>query len=77
MAIDMECATIFSTGFSNKIPVGALLLVSDIPMVPEGVKTDESDKQVTDTFADTHLKIGIDSLRQLINNSQTVRHLKF
>ncbi|HLF65213.1 MAG TPA: AMP nucleosidase [Saprospiraceae bacterium] len=77
MAIDMECATIFSAGFSNKIPVGALLLVSDIPMIPEGVKTDKSDKQVTDTFAEMHLKIGIDSLRQLINNSQTVRHLKF
>ncbi len=77
MAIDMECATIFSTGFANKIPVGALLLVSDIPMIPEGVKTDESDKLVTNTFAETHLKIGIDSLRQLINNSQTVRHLKF
>lgn len=77
MAIDMECATIFSTGFANKIPVGALLLVSDIPMIPEGVKTDKSDKLVTNTFADHHLKIGIDSLRQLINNSLTVRHLKF
>jgi AMP nucleosidase len=77
MAIDMESATIFSAGFSNKIPTGALLLVSDIPMIPEGVKTDKSDKAVTDTFAETHLKIGIDSLRQLINNSLTVRHLKF
>ena len=77
MAIDMECASIFSTGFANKIPTGALLLVSDIPMIPEGVKTDKSDKHVTDAFAEMHLKIGIDSLRQLINNSQTVRHLKF
>lgn len=77
MAIDMECATIFSTGFSNKIPTGALLLVSDIPMIPEGVKTDRSDRQVTDRFAEIHLKIGIDSLKQLINNSLTVRHLKF
>ena len=77
MAIDMETATIFSVGFHNKIPAGALLLVSDMPMAPEGVKTEVGDTQVTSTFAETHLKIGIDSLKQLINKSQTVRHLLF
>ena len=77
MAIDMETATIFSVGFHNKIPAGALLLVSDMPKVPEGVKTEVGDTQVTSTFAETHLKIGIDSLKQLINKSQTVRHLLF
>jgi AMP nucleosidase len=76
-AIDMETATIFSVGFYNKIPTGALLLVSDQPMIPEGVKTEESDKQVTANFVESHLKVGIDSLKQLINNGQTVRHLKF
>jgi AMP nucleosidase len=77
MAIDMDTATIFTTGFFNKIPTGALLLVSDQPMVPEGVKTSASDSNVTKNFVDTHLKIGIDSLRQLINSSLTVKHLKF
>lgn len=76
-AIDMETASIFSVGFYNKIPTGALLLVSDQPMIPEGIKTEASDKQVTATYVETHLKIGIDSLKQLINNGQTVRHLKF
>jgi AMP nucleosidase len=76
-AIDMETATIFSVGFFNRIPTGALLLVSDQPMVPEGVKTEESDKKVTTEFVERHLKIGIDSLKQLINNGATVRHLKF
>jgi AMP nucleosidase len=76
-AIDMETATIFSVGFYNKIPTGALLLVSDSPMTPEGVKTEESDKQVTIDFVDRHLKIGIDSLKQLINGGKTVRHLRF
>jgi AMP nucleosidase len=76
-AIDMETATIFSVGFHNKIPTGALLLVSDQPMIPEGVKTSESDKKVTAQFAETHLKIGIDSLKQLINNGLTVKHLQF
>ena len=77
MAIDMETATIFSVGFYNKIPTGALLLVSDIPMIPEGVKTSESDKIVTRSYVDLHLRIGIKSLEQLINKSLTVRHLKF
>jgi AMP nucleosidase len=76
-AIDMETATIFSVGFYNKIPTGALLLVSDSPMTPEGVKTEESDKKVTANFVERHLKIGIDSLKQLINNGLTVRHLRF
>ena len=76
-AIDMETATIFTVGFHNKIPTGALLLVSDQPMIPEGVKTEESDKTVTSTFVERHLRIGIDSLKQLINNGLTVRHLRF
>ncbi len=76
-AIDMETATIFSVGFYNKIPTGALLLVSDSPMIPEGVKTEESDKVVTSDYVERHIKIGIDSLKQLINNGLTVRHLRF
>jgi AMP nucleosidase len=76
-AIDMETATIFSVGFYNKIPTGALLLVSDQPMIPDGVKTEESDKKVTSSFVEIHLKIGIDSLKQLINDGLTVRHLRF
>jgi AMP nucleosidase len=77
IAIDMETATIFTVGFKNKIPVGALLLVSDMPMMPEGVKTDASDKAVTTNFVERHLTIGINSLKQLMNNSLTVKHLKF
>jgi AMP nucleosidase len=77
MAVDMETATIFTTGFANKIPTGALLLVSDQPMIPEGVKTAESDSLVTEKFVENHLRIGVDSLKQLINNGLTVKHLKF
>lgn len=76
-AIDMETATIFTTAFQNKIPTGALLLVSDQPMVPEGVKTEASDKIITTNFVELHLKIGIDSLKQLINNGVTVKHLRY
>lgn len=77
MAVDMETATIFSAGFYNEIPTGALLLVSDQPMTPDGVKTEERDAAVSKKFVDTHLQIGIESLKQLIDNRQTVKHLKF
>lgn len=77
LAIDMETATLFTVAFKNKIPAGALLLVSDMPMTPEGVKTGESDTKVTVNFVELHLKIGIDSLKQLINDGLTVKHLKF
>jgi AMP nucleosidase len=77
MAVDMETATIFMTGFFNQIPTGALLLVSDQPMTPEGVKTADSDKAVDNEHVSDHLRIGIDSLKQLINKGLTVKHLKF
>jgi AMP nucleosidase len=77
MGIDMETATIFSTGFYNEIPTGALLLVSDQPMISTGVKTTESDKKITINFVDEHLKIGIDALNELKNNGLTVKHLRF
>ncbi len=77
MGIDMETATIFSVGFFNHISTGALLLVSDQPMISSGIKTDKSDQIVTQNFAQEHIRIGIESLRQLIDRKQTVKHLKF
>ncbi len=77
MGIDMETATLFSVGFANHIPTGALLLVSDQPMISEGVKTEQSDKKVSESFVQEHLEIGIDALHELINNGLTVKHLKF
>ncbi|MCD4744841.1 MAG: AMP nucleosidase [Bacteroidales bacterium] len=77
MAIDLETATIFIVGFANHIPTGALLLVSDQPMISSGIKTDISDKKVSEKYVEEHLKIGIDSLKQLINNGLTVKHLYF
>ena len=77
MAVDMETATIFTTGFVNEIPTGALLLVSDQPMIPDGVKTMESDKVVDKLYVDDHIIIGVDALQQLIDENIPVKHLKF
>ena len=77
MAVDMETATLFSCGFYNHIPTGALLLVSDNPMEAEGVKTEESDNRVTRQFAAMHVRIGIESMKLIAGDRKTVRHLKF
>lgn len=77
MAIDMETATIFTVGFANEIPTGALLLVSDQPMISSGIKTEESDKLVTNKFVELHLRIGIEALKEIKDNGISVKHLRF
>ncbi len=77
MAIDMETATIFAAGFANRIPCGALLLVSDQPMVPEGVKTEASDARISSSFVQRHIEIGIEALRLIRRHGKSVRHLRF
>ena len=77
MAIDMETATVFAAGFANRIPTGALLLVSDQPMIPEGVKTEASDRVVTSQFVDNHIQVGIEALRLIRRNGKSVKHLRF
>lgn len=77
MAIDMETATIFAAGFANSIPCGALLLVSDQPMIPEGIKTDESDKKITANFVESHINIGIEALKLIRRHGKSIKHLRF
>ena len=77
MAIDMETATIFVVGFDNEIPAGALLLVSDQPMISSGVKTAESDKMVSRKYVSDHLNIGILAMHEIIGQGRSVKHLQF
>jgi len=77
MAIDMETATIFTVGFTNEIPTGALLLVTDQPMISAGIKTEERDRQTSDNYTGIHLKIGIETLREIKENAISVKHLRF
>lgn len=77
IAIDMETATLFIVGLVNEIPRGALLLVSDIPMIPEGVKTEKSDKEVTEKYADLHLEIGIEAMTELGVKGEQIKHFTY
>ena len=77
MGVEMECATLFSCGSFNHMVMGALLLVSDNPMMPEGVKTTESDRKVTAEFAATHVKVGIEALRMVADGAAMQDCMKF
>jgi AMP nucleosidase len=77
MGVDMETATLFTVGFANHIPTGALLLVSDQPMISEGIKTEKSDALVTQNFVEEHVWIGVQALKTIIENKETVKHLRF
>lgn len=77
IGIDMETATIFIVGYANQIARGALLLVSDLPMVPEGVKTEESDKMITNKFVDVHLEIGIEAMTDIGSKGEQIKHFRY
>jgi len=76
MAVDMETATLLTVGYANYIPTGALLLVSDQPMISSGVKTEESDRHVTENFVEEHILIGVKTLETIMNNGSPIKHLK-
>ena len=77
IGIDMETATLFIVSFTNRIPCAALLLVSDLPMIPEGIKTEKSDRMVTKKYVDLHLQIGIDALYAVKNSGGQVKHFRY
>jgi len=77
IGIDMETATIFIVGFANGIDRGALLLVSDTPMTPEGVKTPESDSNVTQKYVDLHLDIGIEAMSHIGKEGEQIKHFTY
>lgn len=61
-AIDMECATLFAVGFAYRVAVGALMLITDLPLKLTGIKTKESAKNIFDQYATNHVKMGINVL---------------
>ena len=77
IGIDMETATIFIVGHVNEISRGALLLVSDMPLIPEGIKTEEMDKKVTADFVDLHLQLGVEAMTEIEEKGEQIRHFSY
>jgi AMP nucleosidase len=77
IGIDMETATVFIVGHFNEIARGALLLVSDVPFSPEGIKTEESDRQVTENWSDIHLDLGIEAMTEIGTSGEKIKHFRY
>ena len=77
LAIDMETATLFSVGFASKVPIGALLLVSDLPMKRGGIKTRDSARAVFREFTDRHIEVGIEAMSQIAERGEHIRHYRW
>lgn len=77
LAIEMETATLFSVGFASKVPVGALLLVSDLPLKKDGIKTKESAKAVFRQFTDVHIEMGLKAMSEIAERGEHIRHYRW
>lgn len=77
IAIDMETATFFSVAIANEVSRGALLLVSDVPMTPDGVKTEASDKKVSENYVDLHIEIGIKAMTDIGDKGEKIKHFRY
>jgi AMP nucleosidase len=77
LAIDMETATLFIVGFASKVPIGALLLVSDLPLRRGGIKTKKSASGVFRDYTDLHLEIGIKAMSGIRERGEHIRHYKW
>ena len=58
-------------------PRGALLLVSDVPITPDGVKTEESDRKVTENWVNLHLQVGIEAMTDLGKKGEMIKHFTY
>lgn len=64
-AIDMECATLFTVGFARYVPIGALMLISDLPLKRGGIKTAGSAKIIFEKHTGSHIGIGISVVKNM------------
>lgn len=62
-AIEMECATLFAASYKRKFTLGALLLISDLPLNADGVKTKKSSASVYDRYMADHVEKGLAILK--------------
>lgn len=62
-AIEMECATLFTASYKRKFTLGALLLISDLPLNNDGIKTKKSSKLVFENHMAEHVEKGVEILK--------------
>ncbi len=72
LAIEMELATLFSVAYRHEVPIGSIMLVSDMPLQKKGVKDKKLYNKIFSSYMDTHLEIGLDAVSKIHSNWSTV-----
>lgn len=70
--IEMECATLFAASYKRKLTLGALLLISDLPL--ESAKTKQSSQLVFDRYMPDHIDKGVKILK--VAREMQSKHIK-
>lgn len=74
--VEMECATLFTASYSHRLPLGALLLISDIPLSPSGVKTKKSSETIYTKYMPQHVDAGVEIVKALNKVSRLKEYRK-
>jgi len=72
LAIEMELATLFSVAYRHEVPIGSIMLVSDMPLQKRGIKDKKLYAKIFSSYMDTHLEIGMDAVAKIDSNWSTV-----
>lgn len=62
LAIDMELATLFSVAYHYAVPIGSIMLVSDMPLQRRGIKDKKKQNQVFSRYMEPHLDLAFDAV---------------
>ncbi|MFH1351253.1 MAG: AMP nucleosidase [Pseudomonadota bacterium] len=65
LAIEMELATLFSVAYRYEVPIGSIMLVSDMPLQKKGIKGKRLHGEVYSKYMETHLNVAIDAVQNL------------
>ncbi len=65
LAIEMELATLFSVAYRYEVPIGSIMLVSDMPLKRRGIKDKKLHAEIYDKHMGTHLDIALDAIANL------------
>jgi len=68
LAIEMELATLFSVSYHYEVPIGSIMLVSDMPLQRKGIKSKELQDRVYAEYMPLHIELGIEAIRSLDAN---------
>lgn len=73
LGIDMELATLYSVAYKYEVPIGSVMLVSDMPLQRRGIKDKDRQREIYAKYMNSHIDIGLDAVYKLNANWEEVK----